>query len=169
MVKNPLTILLLLSIPLCSYSQSATLSGIVTSSDQDYGLQGVNIVLKSTGYGTVSGLHGEYRLKEIPEGKQVVIFSFMGYETVERELELAEGKAYEIAVEMVPGSIELSAVAVEARRPFSAASSKAIRDFDLKVKPVRSAQDMLQLVPGLVIAQHAGGGKDTLARDCGGC
>ena len=159
MVKNPLTILLLLSIPLCSYSQSATLSGIVTSSDQDYGLQGVNIVLKSTGYGTVSGLHGEYRLKEIPEGKQVVIFSFMGYETVERELELAEGKAYEIAVEMVPGSIELSAVAVEARRPFSAASSKAIRDFDLKVKPVRSAQDMLQLVPGLVIAQHAGGGK----------
>jgi hypothetical protein len=48
---------------------------------------------------------------------------------------------------------------VEASQPFSAASSKAIRDFDLKIKPARSAQDMLLLVPGLFIAQHAGGGK----------
>ncbi len=62
-------------------------------------------------------------------------------------------------LEMIPGSIDLSTVTVEARQPFSAASSKAIRDFNLKIKPVRSTQHMLQLAPGLFLAQHAGGGK----------
>lgn len=32
-------------------------------------------------------------------------------------------------------------------------------NFDLKVNPVRSSQEALRLVPGLFIAQHAGGGK----------
>ncbi|MCY4403141.1 MAG: hypothetical protein OXD54_11230 [Candidatus Poribacteria bacterium] len=54
---------------------------------------------------------------------------------------------------------ELDKILVEGERAYSTASSKMIRDFDLNVRPASTAQDMLQLVPGLVIAQHAGGGK----------
>jgi outer membrane cobalamin receptor len=70
-----------------------------------------------------------------------------------------EGEEKEFDLTILPGNKDLSAVSVEARQPFSAASSKAIRDFDLKIKPVHSAQDLLLLVPGLFIAQHAGVGK----------
>ena len=55
--------------------------------------------------------------------------------------------------------IHLDEVLVEGDRAYSTASSKSIREFDLNVRPMGTAQDMLQLAPGLVIAQHAGGGK----------
>ena len=123
------------------------------------GLAGVNIILKSTVKGTISGIHGDYQLNQIPGGKQSIIFSFIGYEAQEIELNFKEGEKKEFNLELKEGNIELSDVTIEANQPFSAASSKSIRSFDLKVKPVRSAQDVLQLVPGLIIAQHAGGGK----------
>jgi len=144
---------------LYSFSQNATLRGTITTGDPAQGLQGVNIILSSTGQGTITGIHGEYVMEGIPEGRQVLIFSFIGYETLEKELVFEAGEIKSLDISLVPGSIDLSAVTIEASRPFSAASSKAIRDFDLKVKPVHSAQELLQLVPGLVIAQHAGGGK----------
>lgn len=104
-------------------------------------------------------MHGHYRLEGIPVGTQTLVFSFVGYATEERSIEFEAGESVELDLKLSEGAIDLASVSVEARRPFSAASSSAIRDFDLKVKPVRSAQDILQLVPGLMIAQHAGGGK----------
>jgi len=140
-------------------AQNTSIRGIITGEDNHEGLVGVNILLKGTVHGTVSGIHGDYILRDIPAGEQTLIFSYIGYETYEVFLEFKEGEDKEYNLTLFPGSIDLSVVSVETRQPFSAASSKAIRDFDLKIKPVRSAQDMLLLVPGLFIAQHAGGGK----------
>ena len=50
-------------------------------------------------------------------------------------------------------------VTVSAERPYSAASDAEFRAADLELRPKNSAQDMLRVVPGLFIAQHAGGGK----------
>ncbi len=55
--------------------------------------------------------------------------------------------------------VELDKILVTAERVYSTASSSTIRQFDLNVRPVSNAQDMLQLAPGVIIAQHAGGGK----------
>ena len=159
MKKHVIILVLLLCVSRFFYSQTATLTGTVTTPDKGQGLQGVNIVLKSSGYGTITGLHGAYQLVDIPLDEQVLIFSFVGYETVEKTIKFEPDQSRHMDIIMTPGTIDLSAITVEARRPFSAASSKAIRDFDLKIKPVRSAQELLQMVPGLVIAQHAGGGK----------
>lgn len=41
----------------------------------------------------------------------------------------------------------------------STASERSIRALDLALRPHESSQDLLRLAPGLVIAQHAGGGK----------
>lgn len=51
------------------------------------------------------------------------------------------------------------AVVVEAERPLSAASDAEFRAVDFQLRPKNSAQDILRVVPGLFIAQHAGGGK----------
>src|SRR4051812_44535572 len=50
-------------------------------------------------------------------------------------------------------------VVVRARRSYSAASDAEFRAADFDLRPRSSAQDILRVVPGLVIAQHAGGGK----------
>jgi len=141
------------------HAQTGRLEGTVSGADQPGGLAGVNIILEGTVFGTISGIHGDYVLSDIPEGTYAVIYSFIGYEAVEKEVNIRDGEAIQLEIVLEPGVINLSAVSVEAYQPFSAASSKAIRNFDLKIKPVRSAQDVLTLVPGLYIAQHAGGGK----------
>jgi len=150
---------LFIFLTLVSIAQNGSMYGIVASEADQEGLVGVNIIVKGTIHGTISGIHGDYLLTDIPAGKQTIIFSFIGYETFQTEVDVKEGDDLVYNLILKPGSIDLSAITVEARRPFSAASSKAVRDFDLKIKPVRSAQDVLMLVPGLYIAQHAGGGK----------
>ncbi len=48
---------------------------------------------------------------------------------------------------------------VEASAPTSAASAETIRDRDLQLRFYPTPEDILRVVPGLVIAQHQGGGK----------
>jgi hypothetical protein len=48
---------------------------------------------------------------------------------------------------------------VTGERSFSAASSGTIRELDIRLRPRESSQELLRLAPGLVIAQHGGGGK----------
>ncbi|HLL06153.1 MAG TPA: TonB-dependent receptor [Myxococcaceae bacterium] len=55
-----------------------------------------------------------------------------------------------------PGRMETT---VTARRPFTAASSSTIRDRDFRLRPHPRPVDILQVVPGLYVNQHAGGGK----------
>ncbi len=139
--------------------QTGTLKGRVRDAEEGTGLPWVNIVIKGTVLGTSSGVHGDYRIDHVPAGEQTVIISFVGYETAERLVNIRPGEETWLDIALKPGSLNLSSVQIEAERPFSAASSKAIREFDMKVRPVRSAQDLLMLAPGLIIAQHNGGGK----------
>jgi len=44
-------------------------------------------------------------------------------------------------------------------RSFSAASSRTVRDQDFLLRPMNSPEDIMRVVPGLVTAQHQGGGK----------
>ncbi len=57
--------------------------------------------------------------------------------------------------------LRLEEVVVEAKRPLSAASSDEIRAQDYELRPHRTTQEILNNVPGLVVAQHQGGGKAT--------
>jgi TonB family protein len=48
---------------------------------------------------------------------------------------------------------------VLAQRPISAASSMTVRERDFKLRPIGSVADILRVTPGLLVVQHAGGGK----------
>src|SRR2546427_218321 len=48
---------------------------------------------------------------------------------------------------------------VEGERPFTAASARTVRDRDFLLRPRFTPEDILRVVPGLVLAQHQGGGK----------
>jgi TonB family protein len=48
---------------------------------------------------------------------------------------------------------------IDAPAPTSAASAETVRDRDLVLRPHATPEDILRVVPGLVIAQHQGGGK----------
>ena len=58
-----------------------------------------------------------------------------------------------------PAAITLTPTLVSAEQAQSAAASRAVRSVDMAIRPRASSQELLRLAPGLVIAQHAGGGK----------
>jgi len=62
-------------------------------------------------------------------------------------------------VRMHPAALALDAALVRADRAYTASTSNVIRRLDIATRPRASSQELLQLIPGLVIAQHAGGGK----------
>ncbi len=65
----------------------------------------------------------------------------------------------EIIVALRSTAITLTPTLISAEQPKSAAGSRAVRSVDMVLRPRASSQELLRLAPGLVISQHAGGGK----------
>ncbi len=72
---------------------------------------------------------------------------------------VARTSAQEVTKKDSTKTVSTGTVLIEGERPYSAASDKTFRQADFALRPRNSAQDLLRLVPGLVLAQHAGGGK----------
>lgn len=135
------------------------IKGRVTAADGDAALTGASILLQQTGTGTRTGPDGSFEIPGVPSGQYTIYVSHIGFRTYEQRITVTSGKALDLRIRLQAAALDLSEVLVQTERAYSAASSRAIRQFDLQIRPNRSAQDILQLAPGLVIAQHAGGGK----------
>ncbi|MDF9798903.1 TonB-linked SusC/RagA family outer membrane protein [Catalinimonas alkaloidigena] len=66
----------------CAMGQGITVTGTVTSSDDNDPLPGVNVLVKESTVGTITDIEGKYRL-ELPSSSSVLVFSFVGYESQE--------------------------------------------------------------------------------------
>ncbi len=62
----------------------------------------------------------------------------------------------ELIIEMHPDAVKLDDIKVQSA---SLAKFNSLAKIDLALKPVKNTQELLRIVPGLFIAQHAGGGK----------
>ncbi|MDH5368347.1 MAG: carboxypeptidase-like regulatory domain-containing protein [Cyclobacteriaceae bacterium] len=89
---------------------SYTISGIVVD---EYGetLPGVNVILKGTTYGTITDFDGKFKI-EVNEG-DVLIFAFVGLETVEYKVGKEDFANIEMEMEMTMNCVILGEVALE--------------------------------------------------------
>jgi len=151
---------LLLVLPAPTLAQTTgRIQGTVVDAEASADLPGANVYLEETGQGTASGLEGQFEIVRIQPGTYTLVASLLGYGTGRRQVTVTAGQTTEVRFTLTSQPIDLGEVLAQADRPFSAASSMAVRTFDLITRPTRSAQDLLQLTPGLITAQHAGGGK----------
>lgn len=81
-----------------------------------------------------------------------ISISYIGYRPVTIDAE----KNKENIIGLQPDLISLKDVVLESK---AASRFSTISKIDLDLKPVKSTQELLRTVPGLFIAQHAGGGK----------
>nr|WKN35826.1 SusC/RagA family TonB-linked outer membrane protein [Tunicatimonas sp. TK19036] len=91
------------------WAQDRTLTGTVTSAEDEGTLPGVNVVVKGTSTGTITDINGEYSLTVSPEA-EVLVFSFIGLETKEVTI----GNQSTINVGMAANVEQLSEVVVTA-------------------------------------------------------
>lgn len=147
-------------IPLASSAQEAgAIKGVVQDAETGKGLAEVNVVLSGTGRGANTAADGGFAITRLKPGEYELVVSLIGYATVRQRVVVAAGSETTLTFDLQQKPLDLSEILVQADRPYSAASSRAVREFDLRVRPNRSAQELLQTAPGLIIAQHAGGGK----------
>ncbi len=118
-----------------------------------------NLVIDGTTIGTSSQIDGSFVIPRVFPGKQSVIVSVIGYSRISREVLVESGKTAIVEIQMEESPVATPEVTVRADVPVSAASSAMIQALDFQLRPRLSTQDLLRLVPGLFIAQHAGGGK----------
>lgn len=77
-------------------AQTRTVTGIVTSADDGLALPGVSVSIKNTTNGTITNVNGEYQL-DVPEGTQILVFSFVGMKT--KELPLGTSNTLDVVLE----------------------------------------------------------------------
>ncbi len=78
-------IIILLSISIYAQNQ---ISGKITDSRTNNAIEGANIYLLEQHKGTVTNIKGEYKLRNLPNGKLKIQFSFIGYKTVIKTIQL---------------------------------------------------------------------------------
>jgi outer membrane receptor protein involved in Fe transport len=140
------------------FGQSASLVGCLLDKETDSPIVGANVTLQGTSRGVSTNEQGRFVLQVDP-GTHTLVVSAIGYVMQIRTLSVAENETRIADFILQPSTIDFAEVTTTGELSFSAASSEALRAIDFELRPTSSAQDLLRVVPGLVIAQHAGGGK----------
>jgi len=79
-----------------AYAQDKTISGTVTSSEDNSSLPGVNVFVKGTTQGTVTDLEGKYRLT-ISADANTLVFSYIGF--ISQEVKIAGRSTVNLTLE----------------------------------------------------------------------
>ena len=145
--------LIFLFLSISTYGQTI-INGKVVDALSRQPLEGASVSMNDNlDIKTLTDLYGNFSIKIKKEAGQDLLISYIGYKA---ETITTNGKT-DIKIELQPDRVNLKDVVVLASNSFSKFSTLAKIDLDLK--PVRNTQELLRLVPGLFIAQHAGGGK----------
>ncbi|MEL6919337.1 MAG: TonB-dependent receptor plug domain-containing protein [Bacteroidota bacterium] len=128
------------------------LKGTITNMDNTP-LEGVSVYNETTGFYTYSDISGYFELDDISVD-DVIFFNILGYEKYKIKVSQDQLDST-IQVKLVESAVSLDQVVLVSK-------VNALTNFvnvDVKASPVKSAQEILRKVPGLIIGQHAGGGK----------
>lgn len=141
-------------------SAQGSISGTVID-DQNEPLIGANILIQSSGSGTVTDLDGSYKLS-VPAGEQNLIISYTGYSPQTVTLTIVDGQRYTQDIVLQTDNLALDEVVVTATF-----GSRSQKDSPISMTYLNGAQlgklasnsqaDILRTIPG--ITAEGGGGE----------
>ncbi|MEP7108820.1 MAG: TonB-dependent receptor [Ferruginibacter sp.] len=142
---------LLFNFLIASYAQTS-IKGKVVDAHSRQPLESASISdSNASGINATTDQNGNFSIKPGMDSFTLLV-SAIGYKTISFYIKGKEN----IKIEMQPSIIDLKYVVLETNHP---TKFTTVSKIDLDLKPVRNTQELLRLVPGLFIAQHAGGGK----------
>ncbi len=139
-----------------AWAQDRTVTGKVTSADDNSTLPGVNVVLKGTSTGTTTDVNGNYSIS-VPSSGGVLVFSFIGLKSQEVEV----GARTTIDVQMQSDVTQLSEIVVTGygttlKKEFSG-SSASISSENISKLPSLSVNQALQgQASGVMVTSNSG-------------
>lgn len=155
MNKNILILVLFSICTLFSFSQNYTISGYVQEASNGENLIGVSIYDKSTNKGTNTNQYGFYSLT-LPKGNYNILFSFIGLETVSKQVNL--NKNQRINISLQENSTQIQEIKITEERLDGNIEKSNMSQVKLKIQNVKSIPAILgeidvlkaaQLLPGI--------------------
>jgi outer membrane receptor for Fe3+-dicitrate len=140
--------LLLIGVVFAFSAQAQSLSGVVTDRNST-GVANAHITTNN-GAHTHSAKDGKFIIENVKPNDTLLIthISYMPQSVIVKDFEA-------LTIVLSESSFELAQVEVT----HSVKAINSITEIDVAVNPVTTSQEVLRKVPGLVIGQHAGGGK----------
>ncbi|MGH7579140.1 MAG: TonB-dependent receptor, partial [Gemmatimonadales bacterium] len=155
---SALTFMAACAIPAAAHAQAArTIRGTVTAAADSAPVADavIRLIRPATGRFTHTSAAGRFELA-VPAGEASLLVAGIGYAPDTVRVGPDDRR---IVIWLQESAFALDPITVSAEPTYSAASSRIIRELDFRLRPRETAQELLRLAPGLVIAQHAGGGK----------
>ncbi len=151
----------------CIHGQNASLSGTLTDTDKQP-LIGVNILVKNNDniYGSSTNLDGFFQIDRIVAGKYTVSVSYLGYETVEKVVEIKPGLNLLPINTLNESTSSLAGATVTAERVYNTEKALVMATKDAKevvsgisMQQIQKSQDgnaaqAMQRVPGVTIVSN---------------
>ena len=134
-------------------SQNATVKGKVTDKITGESLIGANITY-AEGKGTITDIEGNYTLS-VPAGTYTLVFRYVGYEDVKKEITLTAGQTVVLDIQISEGkeleTVVVSAGKFEQKLEDLTVTMAVIKPSLLENKNVTNAETILDQVPGVSI------------------
>jgi len=139
-----------------AFAQSASIKGTVSDS-AGQALPGISVTLQP-GRSIVTDVLGNFIFDGLQAGSYDLTFYGLGYKAATKSITLNAGERKTLSLQLRAQLLNIEEVTITGSKDISQ-SMTLINEVDKELRPTNSAQDLLRLVPGLFIAQHAGGGK----------
>ncbi|RZK92326.1 MAG: TonB-dependent receptor [Pedobacter sp.] len=151
-----------------AYAQTGKISGVVSDNKTGETLIGVTIKIKGTTKGVSTDVDGKYTLQAMANGKYVLEFSYIGYQTKEisdievkapavtnLSVTLSEASGQNLGEVVVKASFKQESInTLYAQQKNSALISDGISSEQIKKSPDRNTSDVLKRVSGATIQDN---------------
>jgi outer membrane receptor protein involved in Fe transport len=154
-MKQILTTIFSFLLSINVFAQKGTVEGFITDADSKIPLSGATINIAGN-KGDNSDMFGRFSIAAVNPGGYEMVISHIGYRTEVIPVEIKANLLSSITISLKKSNLDLSEVRLNSKKSSALNTISAV---DIQLRPVNTSQDVLRIVPGLFIAQHAGGGK----------
>lgn len=137
-------------------AQQGVLQGTVIDKTTKKALPFTTVSLENTQLSAATNEAGAFYFKNVEAGAYKIVVSFIGYNTYSEEITVSKEVKTTLNIGLEAGTMLLEEVSVTSP---NAHKQQIISKLDINLRPLSNSQEILRMVPGLFIGQHAGGGK----------
>lgn len=154
-MKNLILLYLLILIQYSAFAHSTIQGKILSNQSKDI-LPFVTVHLLNENKTVHSDANGIFQFKGLSDGQYTLQFKCIGYEAKTEIVEIKNNESVFLTFYLEEILLELDEIVIDCQKD---QNYNIISSIDIKTRPHNTSQDLLRLVPGLFIGQHAGGGK----------
>lgn len=141
--------------PRVIHAQTGKVTGVVTDQATGQPLEGVQVFLQGTGYGTITNANGRFFLISVPPATYTVAARRIGYATAERsnvivQIDVTREVNFALTTSTVLTTVRTTAEAAPLIPPDQTGSGLQVSAADIEALPVTSIEGALALQQGFI-------------------